>query len=354
MTIVDGLILLLKITINGRGDQMQVKKKKPEPIAVISGDIHYNLQNLEVADIATRMAIVTANDLNIPFIANGDITDNKAILRAECVNAMIETFKTTKLMALVNIGNHDKIHNKDTNHALNFLRPYATLIDFPQYVDTLGLYIIPYFDAVDELRGLLKTIPKGSTLIMHQGLISSNAGHYMQDKAALDPSDLINFRTILSHYHARQDIKCGNNIASFIGSPYTTSFGESADLPKGYQILYENGSLEFVPTNLRRHRILELNTRFTQAVEIGTNDILWVKVTGPTDELAKIQKAQLAKDVGIKQDFRLDLIPTDTKPVGKIDNTASQAEILDSVIDNLQNTEDARKTRLKQLWRKFT
>ncbi len=335
------------------------------PIAVISGDIHYNLQNLEVADKATRMAINKANGLNIPFIANGDVTDNKAILRAECVNAMIETLKTAKIKPFINIGNHDKIHNKDSRHALEFLRPYATVISVPTYFTELGAYIIPYHDSVDELRQFLLSILPQQILIMHQGLNGSNMGHYVQDSSALNPEDLAEFRTILSHYHARQDIECGDNMASYIGSPFTTSFGEANDLEKGYQILYNDGSLEFVPTNLRKHRIITVgwgtkDTVFREEffwgpiIKIDETDILWIKVEGPSDKLAIVSKEWLRKQFSIPvADFRLDLISTETKSIGKTDNNAPQTEVLDSIIENLTNTDDDRKSRLKQLWRQL-
>lgn len=340
-------------------------------ICVIAGDIHYSLSNLEVADKATRMAINKANELGVPFIANGDTTDGKALLRAECVNALIETFKTASITPYVNIGNHCKIHSKGTTHALNFLSPYATIIDTPQFIPALNVYMLPYMDDVEELRAVLRDISKGSTIIMHQGLNSSNMGHYIQDHSALDPSDLAGFRTILSHYHARQDIRCSGEglvgLASFIGAPYTVTYGESSDLPKGFQVLYDDGSLEFIPTNLRKHITIDAYINppwmeypgedvFTMGARegIGPEDLVWVKVHGPSDKFHKFPKSWIKNgNLGFSQDFRLDLIPTDTEvdrstPVPK---EMPQAELLDSLIDSLTNTNTERKERLKKLWK---
>lgn len=328
-----------------------------KPIAVIAGDIHYNLSNLEVADKGTRMAIAKANELNVPFIANGDTTDTKAILRAECVNRMIETFKTAKIKPYVNIGNHCKINNKSMEHALNFLAPYATIVDKPAYFKDINATIIPYYDDVNALREYLETIKTGTLLIMHQGVNGSNMGEYMQDASALNAADLYRFRTILSHYHARQDIQCGSNIASYIGSLYTTSFGEANDLEKGFQILYSDGSLEFVPTNLRKHVIIELEGCKPHNLisgpglnEINEGDIVQVRVIGARGDLSLIDKNYIAKELNLK-DFRLDLAPVDQKVGDKNNKNLTQPEMLDSMIDSLTNTEEQTKARLKEIWR---
>ena len=327
-----------------------------KPIAVITGDIHYNLQNLELADAATRMAIKTANELQVPFIANGDTTDQKALLRAECVNAMINTFKTAQVTPYINIGNHCKINAKSNAHALNFLAPYAIIVDEPSYFDKLGVYIIPYNDDIREIRKFLADILHGQILIMHQGLKSSNSGHYIQDHSALDPRDLIGFRTIMSHYHARQDIKCGDNVASLIGSPYTITFGEANDPEKGFHIIYDDGSLEFVPTNLRKHVVY--NAKLDEAgINIGSglnhtpDDLVWVKLSGTSDMLSKWPKDKIADDLCITQDFRLEITTTEKPPSEDIKQT--QQETLDCVIDTWQNVDTDRKTRLKSLWKQL-
>lgn len=328
-----------------------------KPIAVISGDIHYNLKNLEVADLATRQAILRANSLDVPFISNGDLHDEKSNLRAECVNRLIETFKLCREAPYINIGNHSLLGAKSKEHAINFLKPYANVIESPTYIGQLKLYIVPYHDDADELRRFIRSILKGQTLVLHQGLVSGNMGDYIQDHSALSPEDLKDHRSILSHYHARQDIKCGDNIASYIGSPYTTSFGEANDLPKGFQILMSDGSLEFVPTNLRKHVIVNIkigfnSTEYEQSSEYAPGDILKVRVSGTKERLAGIGKKTVGLLLSLPTDssFNLEFTPTDndSKPILKKDTP--QSEILDSIIDNLDASDDL-KARLKKSWR---
>lgn len=333
-----------------------------KPIAVISGDIHYSLANLELADAGTRMAIAKANKLGVPFIANGDTSDTKAILRAECVNALIETFKTAKIKPYLNIGNHCRISTKGKDHALNFLAPYATVINSPEYFPDIQSYIIPYEDDISALRSYLKTIPQGSRVILHQGLSGSNMGEYVQDRSALNPEDLKDFRSILSHYHSRQDIKCGRpragavGLASYIGNLYSVSFGESNDGPKGFQILMDDGTLEFIPTNLRKHVVYALDAGAAEVWQPlhSDTDLVWVKMKGTKERLAGVTKAKVAYTMGIKQDFRLDLIPTDNESrTDNIPQTSSMAEVLDQLIDSLSASSIEQKNRMKALWKEL-
>lgn len=333
-----------------------------KPIAVIAGDIHYNLNNLAVADKGTRMAIDKANELGIPFIANGDTWDQKANLRAECVNAMIETFKTAIIPPYINIGNHCKIHAKSIDHSLNFLRPYAHVIDEPTYVKELQSHIIPYQDDPAKLKKYLASLPAGSRLIAHQGVTGSNMGDYILDHSAINKEVLASFRTILSHYHQRQDIECGplsdNNVglATYIGSLYTTSFGEAQDLPKGFQVLYDDGSLEFIPTNLRKHRIIEidLNSPNAKASMGRVDDILWFKIKGTQEQLAKFNKQSFKEQNPHFANFKLELIldeQASDKTVEPVSQTKGQ--VLDGLIDSLTNTTVIQKQRLKTLWKGF-
>jgi hypothetical protein len=326
-----------------------------KPIAVLSGDIHYSLSTLELADKATRMAINKANELNVPFIANGDTHDSKANLRGECVNAMIKTFNSAKLVPYVNIGNHCKINERSNEHSLNFLKPYAHVIDTPQYIDSLSLYIMPYHHDVKELAEYIKPIHNSYPILLHQGLVGSHMGDYIVDKSALSPTDVAGKRIIASHYHARQTIKLPNGgVWDFIGNPYTVSYGEANDLEKGFQILYNDGSLEFVPTNLRKHIVTNVSANAIiknhPLTQQNNQDLIWIKVHGTHEELNGITRGKIASLIGTDI-FKLDLIPTEVLSQSQIVKPSTQPELLDSIIDSLSNTTEERKQRLKDLWR---
>lgn len=341
-----------------------------KPVAVLISDVHYNVHTLLLADAAMRQAIAKANELEVPLIVAGDLHDTKANMRAECMNAMLETFRLRSYECFILRGNHDQINEKSKEHALNFLetlgcevvdKPFS--MDLTEYGDHFQVYLVPYYSDVKELRAYLITIPKGSTIIMHQGLQGSESGEYIQDKSALTYDDVKDFRVISGHYHKRQDIKTGRpqkgavGLFSYIGNPYTLGFGEANDPPKGFQILMDDGTLEFIRTGLRDHVIVEgkfvdeskLEFDLKKIPELG--DPLWVKIRGTKEQLMKVKKEHVVKVLEL-QDFRLDLIPTDTTTNQEhIKSDMSQAEVLDILIDSLAATSDDQKTRLKQLWR---
>lgn len=319
------------------------------PIAVLISDIHYNLNTLELADAAMRQAITKANDLGVPLIVAGDLHDTKANMRGECVNAMIETFKMCNRTIILR-GNHDSINEKSTTHSLNFLSPYANIVDSLKGFGIAlnkSTALIPYCHDKNELLRYLKT-NKEKQIIMHQGIQGSNSGDYFQDKSAITPEDVAGRRIISGHYHTRQTIALPDGGSwDYIGNPYSLNFGEALDPEKGFQILMSDGSLEFVPTKLRKHIIVTINeNELITTSYINPNDLVWVKAIGSKQWLSQLSKEKLIAN-GMPNDFRLELIPTDAKPTNKV-KTNSLAELLDSIIDQ-QSVDN--KDILKKTWR---
>ena len=342
-----------------------------KPVAVLTADVHYNPTTLPLADAAMRQAISRANDLGVPFIVAGDLHDTKALLRGECVNAMIETFKTCKTKAYVIVGNHCKINEKGEDHSLKFLQPYVRdVINSPTLTEIKIngglLHMLPYHSDVEELRKVLNSwvVLKGSTIIMHQGL-NGVMSHYIQDKSALNPEDVQDFRVISGHYHKAQDIKTGRprkgavGLFSYIGNPYSLNFGEANDGPKGFQVLYDDGLMEQVPTNLRKHVVVETDVykdsfwKSSPVQYLNPGDLLWLKVKGPQSELKKLNKREIGQRLLGHSNFKLDLIPTEAEA---LEENAADAvldtEVLDALISALPESEE-QKTYLKSLWKEI-
>lgn len=327
-----------------------------KPISVLIADVHYSLPTLKLADAAMRQAIAKANELNVPVIVAGDLHDTKANLRGECVNAMVETFKLCRQKPYVIIGNHDRINEKSPEHSLNFLKSLdVELVTEPTALSNENTVILlPYYDHPLAAKMAVKKYgPNHSILVMHQGLNKTQMGDYIQDKSALNFEDVSKYRIISGHYHARQTVHFPEGGKwDYIGNPYTLSFGEANDPEKGFQILYDDGSLEFVPTNLRKHVIwdLDINNIEISMKELSKYDLLWVKIKGTHEELNKCSRAYVSRLLDLDGPFKLDLIPLGgitEKPTKQL----ASAELMDSLIDSLTNTSDERKTKLKELWR---
>lgn len=332
-----------------------------KPTAVITGDLHFTPATLELATSAWRQAEGKALALGVPLVINGDTLDTKTIMRGECVNRLVELLAAPKVKVYVNVGNHEKISEKGKEHTLHFLKPYCTVIDTPTFVPELKAYIIPYEHDSDLYLTWLASCTKSKTLIVHQGVQTAFLGHYVQDTSSLPVAAFAPFRVIGSHYHRYQDTHTGPELPgrvgvfSYVGSGYTTSFGEAEDGPKGFCVLYDDGTLEVVPTNLRKHvkidvRVEELQYEFSK--DINPGDLVWVKITGPSLQLQALKKPDLAKILGLhSENFKLDLVPTDSKrvtaPVGK---GQTESEVMDALIDASPES-DTEKAVLKAYYR---
>lgn len=320
-----------------------------KPVAVLIGDIHFTVPTLELATKALVQAKEKAIQLTVPLVINGDTLDTKAVIRAECANRLIEILDDSEVNTYVNIGNHDRLSEKSKEHSLNFLRPFTSIIEYP--IDLNFASIIPYQNDPQEFKNILDSHIEGHIIICHQGVVGANLGHYIQDNSAVAKEMFKGKRVILSHYHRRQNI--GKNI-SYLGNPYSLSFGEAADGDKGFSILNDDGSLTFVPTNLRKHVILDLVAG--QKIEdpdnfYGPEDLLWCKIKGKASELVKIKKKDIAKMLGRDMNFKLDLI-VEEESRAVIEKPLSDIDTLDKLIDELGES-TTHKTLLKSMSREL-
>jgi DNA repair exonuclease SbcCD nuclease subunit len=330
-----------------------------KPIAVVTGDIHFTTQSLELASAATLQMIKKAAELSVPVIFNGDTLDGKAIIRAECANRLIDLISKSNVEFVVNVGNHDLCHQRSGEHSLNFLKPYCRVVDSVQFVESIGSYVVPYQNETQDLLNALRSVEKNSKVFLHQGVQSAYLGHYTRDTSSVTKEQLSAYRVIGSHYHRRQDIKCGKieagnvGLFSYLGSPYSQSFGEASDGEKGFSVLYDDGSLELVPTNLRRHIVIETNADgcFDPIPCLRPDDLVWFKVSDTASNLARLSKQEIGKRIFGHSNFKLDKICTDTPEANKKEGMTN-VEILDSLIDSTGETKE-QKTRLKKLAREL-
>lgn len=343
---------------------MQRPAKSKQPVAVLLSDVHYDLNTLELADKATRMAVEKSNDLKVRLIVCGDLHNSKANLRGECVKAMIETFSLCQMQPIILRGNHDSLNERSEEHALEFLGAYSQVIDKPSFtneviVNNNSVHLIPYqHDPIAALK-CIRRIPANELIIMHQGLTKSNSGHYIQDKSALVPEALPGLRIISGHYHTRQtiDLPKGGKW-DYIGNPFTLNFAEASDPEKGFQILYDDGSLEFVPTNLRKHvklcvEVDEGGLSDGQGADlVRPGDLVHVDVGGPSELMHNITKERVAQYLGFDS-FRVVFQPFEIKTKKTFTKPQSTFELMDTLIDSLTETSPDRKKRLKSMWRDF-
>lgn len=316
-----------------------------KPLAVLISDIHYTLSTLDLADSALRSAIKAAEDLNIPLIIAGDTLDSKSIIRAECANRLITTLKSPKIKTYTIVGNHDRINEKSSEHSLNFLEEYTTVVN--STLNVVNVWLLAYQHDKQYITDALKVIPHNGIVIMHQGVQSAYMGHYVQDKTSLPLEAFKNHRVISGHYHRAQDL----GTVSYIGNPYTLSFGEANDGPKGYTVLYSDGSMERIPLDLRKHVVIDTSIDELSNLTNNTRpiDLVLLKIKGNRHDLQNLKLSEVRKK--FVQPIKIDLIPTDQN-VGHVTSNIVQtdAEILDKVIDTT-STDPNEVALLKKHWR---
>lgn len=321
------------------------------PTAILLSDVHFSLNNLSLASESLSTALAHAEKLDIPLIICGDLNDTKAIIRAEVANELIDIFKKAETDILILVGNHDLINEKGKEHSLRFLNELRKVSVVHRPMECWGFHFLPYFSDPEEFKRALNHIPHGATIICHQGVKGAFMGDYIQDKSSTEPSILEPYTVFSGHYHRHQRV----GTVTYIGNPYTMSFGEANDGPKGYLVLNDDGSFERVDLKLRRHVIKEY--RYDDVISrddsIGPNDIVWVKVSGPASELDTIDKKSLGDTLLGHSNFKLDLIAD----VNEIDNNSikngmTNASLLDTLIDQIPESEEYKDT-LKSLWREI-
>lgn len=328
-----------------------------KPKAVMINDLHFTPSTLELATTSLKLAQAKAIELNVPLIIAGDTLDTKAIIRAECANRLIEILEPTDVTpdTYILVGNHDLLSEKAKSHSLNFLDGYGTIIDAPRYLWGLGLHLIPYMSNTSELEALLKTLNKGSTLIMHQGVKTAYMGHYVQDKSSLSPEAFKDFTVLSGHYHRKQVIDTGDGRTfTYTGTPYSTSFAEANDGPKGFHVIQEDNSIDFIPTNLRKHIVIEMTTTELNYAFAGIHpeDLIWVKFYGARSVLDKLDKQAIGMRIFGHTNYKLDKIYSDEAPLQSDMTQMTGEEILDSIIESTDESETQREY-LKSLWREI-
>lgn len=331
----------------------ETQRMKNKPIAVCISDIHFSIQNLPLASAALSAALKKAEELDIPLIIAGDLHDTKSLVHGQVENRLIEILSVAITKVFILVGNHDLLNEKSSENGLNYLRPYAEIISQPQifYPDEVPVLLLPYASKESIEYTIKNLYKKIDILIMHQGFMGAQMGDYIQDKTSIDPELVKDFTVISGHYHRHQTL----GTVTYIGSPYTITYGEANDGPKGFLILNEDGSFTREILNLRKHIILnrDLQTANDPVENYNQGDLIWLKITCPKVELDQLNKTELGLKLFGHSNFKLDLFPIEENNQKQLKVQNQQDwEILDSIID-ASSHDDFVKKQLKALYREL-
>ncbi len=221
----------------------------------------------------------------------GDLIHSRNKLDVKHINDLMNFFGyNNKINSYILRGN--PTHDGEGEHYIGNLFGYVANIISSPSIMIPNYFFLPY----DRKENLLKTI-KGwereykankhkKYLFMHYGLKGAKVLDYeFPDEETLSKDDLKMFDGIFAgHYHKFQEVWKN---AWHVGSPYRVSFAEKND-PKGFIVLHDNGTVEFVELNVPRMVQLALDKEPIKEGEmpLGENYFLKILLKG-TDSFIK-------------------------------------------------------------------
>lgn len=250
------------------------------PIALLVNDIHVAKDNIAEfnANWDEMLAVCDRYDVT-DIVIGGDMFTSSASQRLPVLLAVkraIEKAVSKHNCLTIAEGNHDKVDEESIDG-------YNHLFDGYKYVDIVDTYKILEWDDCDIVLAVMSYFPENGSfmeklkalkddLINQYGYSLDRVVLYLHEgiKGALGdfdvpkevPAEIFNdFHSVLAgHYHNRVEL-AGTDIM-YIGSSRQHNFGE--DTKKGYTILYDDGTIEFVENMV--------NTRYV-SYEVSIDEI---------------------------------------------------------------------------------
>lgn len=272
-------------------------------LLTVVGDPHCENKNLD--KIEKLFEIVEA--LGNTTVWLGDMLHNKEVIRGKSLNTLYERFKKSQLQHIILVGNHDWFNLECKEHSLEVLKSLknVTVVDKPTVIE--AMLFLPYMEDLSEFRRLMKNPGKqGATKLIafiHQGVVGFDYGNgFVADgngHGEVEGEALKNWELIISgHFH--KYAKEGN--LTFLGTPFTHSFGESGQ-EKYIGILdLEEKKLELLEPSFPRHITLEIdlevgkdsNKALTKKIKKNSvdGDYLRVILKGNAQAIASLDKSK--------------------------------------------------------------
>lgn len=258
-----------------------------EPIGILVNDIHVDQDC--IADFVKNwdelLGICRDRKIFDIFIG-GDIFTSRSSQTLAVLLAVKRAFQKAydrNISVTVAEGNHDKVNQEDIDGYCHLYDGYRSNVDV---VDTVKVFtwddcdvelvMISYFkengsliEKIKEAESKVKNLDN-SILYLHAGIHGALGDFDIPGEAPQEWFGKFG-KVLVGHYHNRTVIK-GTNI-EYIGSSRQSNFGE--DEEKGYTILYDDGSTEFVKNMVNtRYRTLEFTyDELMKAMPLKLDDV---------------------------------------------------------------------------------
>lgn len=309
-----------------------------KPIGLILTDTHLKEDNIELVTDIWVQAINKCQELyinNIYFI--GDFfTARKAqsLIVDEAGRNIINKIIKAEINLIIIPGNHDKV---DLDSQSSYLDEYTGKNFITIFKDTdcrivndtynLCLHFIPYFKetgsypeklnkAISILKKYNDQFPKQNNkhiLLTHIAVngVRNNDGSVIENNLRGTQFSFFD-KVFVGHYHNQSFIE--PNIY-YIGSAYQANFGE--DENKGFTILNDDGSHEFIQSNFPKYIKVKLSPKDEKGIKAAekeyrdSKDNVRFIFEGEKSELKNVNKEKLSA-LGIDVKFNEDsAVPLD-------------------------------------------
>lgn len=197
------------------------------------GDPHFSNSSLDEGKILCQRVIDLVKSRSNPVvIILGDVLHRHALIDLAPLCLMLDMMSQLSQLChvYVLVGNHDIANNKTivadgADHALKVLSHMdnVTVIDKPTDINVLGMssVMLPYYPTGD-----FPDISNYDLVFCHQEFKGCKMGNVRSIHGDSISSDCL---VISGHIHDHQIIKHGQTTIIYPGTPFMTTFGESAE-----------------------------------------------------------------------------------------------------------------------------
>ncbi len=257
-------------------------KNRIMPVALLMNDLHIGKENIPQFILNWNEALDICQKKDIQTIAiGGDLFLSRASQTLDILHTIHDCLlraSSSGISVILANGNHDKV-NLDSNigychlfsqhKTVTIVNTYTTI----EVGEECLLHIISYFPEDGKFLEVLEQVEcdgivenKKNLLYIHQGV---NGALSTAAEKEVPANIFKEFDWVFAgHYHNRCVVE--NSNVEFIGSSRQHNFGE--DDMKGYTILYNDGSSEFIQNKANiRYRVIDIEE---QEIDINLIDQL--------------------------------------------------------------------------------
>lgn len=311
--------------------------KNRKPITLLLKDTHLKEDNHKLVEDIFDQAITLCKERGIENISHaGDFFTSRKAQSLAVLTTADRIFRKVRQAGIdMNIipGNHCKTSLTEESSYLDVFREVVHVISNYECIrlSDINLHFLPYFKEdggyIDRLLSIIKVLNKKqkNILITHIAIsgVANNDGSLVENNLTKDLFEDFDC-TYIAHYHDESWI--GNKIHYFPAN-YQANYGETAK--KGFTILYDDLSTEFVESKFPKFIKLKLNITDGKAIAAAekqyknSDDNVRFVFEGEEAELRNVNKEKLAS-LGIDVSFNKDsAVPIDNNGLVEKANSVS-------------------------------